>query len=99
MQVIVAPMRPQVQLSAVLIVAFFCCMNCFSLSARLVSSGVIFMISLFLFDKDSIFFCFTLDFLFVTLASPKLLSFGNEKQNNVFILRFAHFFVTLHALI
>ena len=51
MQVIVAPMRPQVQLSAVLIVAFFCCMN-----ARLVSSGVIFMISLFLFDKDSIFF-------------------------------------------
>ena len=93
MQVIVAPMRPQVQLSAVLIVAFFCCMNCFSLSARLVSSGVIFMISLFLFDKDSIFFVFSrysfrnigfaevtgTIFLFVTLAPPKLLSFGNEK--------------------
>ena len=43
MLVIVAPIRPLVQLSAVLIVALFRCMYSFNLDARLMSSGSVFM--------------------------------------------------------
>ena len=48
-------------------------------------------------NKRNKFLCFALNFS-RTLASPKLLSFGNEKEKRVFFLHFAHLFVTLQAV-
>ena len=43
------------------------------------------------------FFVLVIHVFFVPLASPKVLSLGNEKEKHVFFLHFSRFFCTFAA--
>ena len=45
------------------------------------------------------FFVLVIHVFFVPLASPKVLSLGNEKEKHVFFLHFSRFFVPLQPII
>jgi hypothetical protein len=48
--------------------------------------------------ERGIYICNLFDY-FVSLASPKILSFENAKEKLVFLLHSAHLIVSLHAVI